>query len=314
VSERFCSEVARAEGAPLGGTATRADAWLLVEHPGPWGQRAVEENDLPPAVQEWLGAQLLALGATLGQAVDGGTRPARVRPLLIRREGDRGSRQLACFLAGAGERRQELYRWGVERHDELTTLDLGGWLASGELERWRNQLRLTLVCGNGRRDRCCARWGPPTWRALAAVVGEEAWLSTHQGGHRYAGTGLWLPEGVAHGFLAPTEAAALVEARRRGAVHLPCFRGRTFHAAPAQAADAMLRQETGELALAAWHLAEETEESPGAWRVVFAGTGRRYTVRLRRDSEEVLVSCGPSKVKPIDRFTLTAWESEECVA
>src|SRR5687768_18362648 len=37
--------VARQERAPLAGTATRADAWLLVEHRGPWGERAVERSE-----------------------------------------------------------------------------------------------------------------------------------------------------------------------------------------------------------------------------------------------------------------------------
>lgn len=301
MTDPFCSEVARAEGAPLGGTATHAQAWLLVEHRGPWGERAVEENDLPTAVQAWLQAQPAALAAALG----------KVRPLLVRREGDGAGRPLACFLAVAREERQELYRLGVERHEELAGFELAGMLADGGLDRWRSDQRLTLVCGNGRRDRCCARWGPATWRLLAGLIGDDAWLSTHQGGHRYAGTGLWLPEGVAHGFLAPAEAAPLVAARRRGEVHLRCFRGRTFHPAPVQAADAMLREATGRLELDAWQLQDAGEESPGAWRVVFAGPDRRYTVRVLRGSEEALVSCTPVKRKTIDRFTLTAWESEE---
>ncbi len=120
----------------------------------------------------------------------------------------------------------------------------GGGLVSA-----RRDGGLVLVCGNGRRDRCCARFGPPTWRLLAAAIGEEAWLSTHQGGHRYAGTGICLPEGVAYGFLAPAEAEPLLAARRDGAIHLPCFRGRTFHDAPVQAADALLRASRGEAAL-----------------------------------------------------------------
>lgn len=301
MTDPFCSEVARAEEAPLGGTAPHAQAWLLLEHRGPWGGRAVEENDLPPVVQQWLSGQLEALGAAVG----------KVRPLLVRREGDDTGRPLACFFAVAREERQELYRLAVERYEELAALDLASMLADGALERWRSVQRLTLVCGNGRRDRCCARWGPPTWRLLAGLIGDDAWLSTHQGGHRYAGTGLWLPEGVAYGFLAPAEAEPLVLARRRGEVHLRCFRGRTFHPEPVQAADAMLRQATGRLELDAWELHDAAEESPGAWRVAFAGLGERYTVRLVRGSEEALVSCTPAKRKVIDRFTLTAWESKE---
>ncbi|HEV8631274.1 MAG TPA: sucrase ferredoxin [Thermoanaerobaculia bacterium] len=333
----FCSEVARAEAAPLGGTASRADVWLLVEHRGPWGERAVEENDLPAAVHGWMQAQLagLARGAlTPGATTPGAPTPGaptpvpltpvppgneaaaanRTRGLLIRQEGP-DAPALACFLAIAVERRQELYRFSVRAHEELLALDLARMLAGGELAPWRSDERLTLVCGNGRRDRCCARWGAATYRAVQQHLGGqragEAWLSTHQGGHRYAATGLWLPEGVAYGFLAPEEAAPLVAARRRGALHLHCYRGRTFDAEPVQAADAMLRQATGEDRVTAWRLASAQEEAPAAWRVDFNGDAHCYTVRVRRGSEEALVSCSPLKRRAIDRFELVSWQRTE---
>lgn len=303
MSEVFCSEEARREYAPLAGTATRADAWLLVEHQGLWGERAIEENDLPPAVQEWIQAQLAALKPLVG----------KTRPLLIRRESESGRGAVACFLAVAREERQELYRFEVERHEELASLDLASMLGDGDggaLARARLDHGLVLICGNARRDRCCARFGLPTWRALAETIGDEAWLSTHQGGHRYASTGLCLPEGVAYGFLTADEAAPLIAARSRGALHLRCFRGRTFHDAPVQAADALLRKRLGEDRLDSWRLADAAEESPGAWRVVFAAADRRLVVRLLRGTEEALVSCTPPKRKPIDRFTLTSIDSE----
>jgi len=261
----------------------------------------VEENDLPPAVREWIQAQIAALGPVVG----------KTRPLLVVRDEDPSRTTFACLLALAREQRRELYRLEVQSHLDLAGLDLPALLARGDLDGARCDRGVVLVCGNGRRDRCCARFGVATWRELAAAIGEEAWLSTHQGGHRYAATGLCLPEGVAYGFLAPAEAEPLLAARRSGAIHLPCFRGRTFHDAPVQAADALLRAARGEAALDPWRLESAVEESPGAWRVTFAAPARRHTVRLARGSEEALVSCSPPKRKTIDRFTLTAIESEE---
>ncbi|HXT51304.1 MAG TPA: sucrase ferredoxin [Thermoanaerobaculia bacterium] len=296
----FCSEAARAERAPLAGTATRADAWLLVEHYGAWGARAVEQNDLPAAVQEWMQAQAAALKPVVG----------KVRPLLVRRDEGRSRTTFACFLAIAREDRRELYRLDVQGHLDLAGLDLAALLAGGELEDARQDHGLLLVCGNGRRDRCCARLGVATWRALAVEVGEEAWLSTHQGGHRYAAAGLSLPEGIAYGYLTTAEIEPLLAARGRGEIHLPCFRGRTFHDAPVQAADAMLRAGRHEAALDPWRLAEAVEATPGEWRVTFAAPTARHAVRLRRESEEALVSCSPAKRKTIDRFTLIDIDSE----
>jgi hypothetical protein len=295
--------VSREERAELAGTATRADAWLLLENTGPWGERAVEENDLPPAVNAWLAAQTEALGSSLG----------KVRPLFIRQEGPRRRTGVVCYLAIAQERRRELYRLEAATHDALAALDVAAMLDAGDLAHHRVEGRLTLVCGNGRRDRCCARWGPATYRELVARIGDEAWLSTHQGGHRYAGTGLWLPEGVAYGFLAPNEASALVASRDRGEVHVPCLRGRTFHRPQAQAADVFLRRARGNAALDPWQLVEAVEGPAAEWRVVFESERARHVVRLLHGNEEALVSCGPPKVKPIDRFTALSIESEELV-
>ncbi len=301
MAEVYCAEVARAADASLAGTATRAAAFLLVEHRGPWGERAVEENDLPAAVQGWLEDELAALAETVGKS----------RALLVRREG-REDGALSCFLALTQESRRELFRFEVARHEELAGLALAEGLAADRLGGYRTDEPLTLVCGNGRRDRCCARFGLPTYRELAATEGERSWLSTHQGGHRHAGTGLWLPEGVAYGYLQAEEVPALRAARSRGALHLPCFRGRTFHSAVVQAADVLLRRTTGVDDLDPWHLEGSAEEvREGEWRVRFRGARGAYSVRLRRWSEEALVSCTPPKRKAIDRFTLTSWDSEE---
>ena len=295
MSDAFCCEVAREEGAPLAGTATRARAWLLVEHRGPWGPRAVEENDLPARVQRWLAAQLAGIPGA--------------RALLVRREVP-AAEGVRCFLAVAEEHRQELFGFAVPEVGALAELDLAGGLAAGALDAHRTAERLTLVCTNGRRDRCCARLGAPTWRALEELAGDSVWQSTHQGGHRYAATVLWLPEGVAYGFVEPGDAAALVEARRRGAVYRPRYRGRTFHRPPVQAADALLRHALALDGLADWRLVDVGEETEDRWRVRFDSHGRRFAAVVERRRVEALVSCSPPKVKAIDDLHLVDWREE----
>ena len=305
-AEPYCSAVARDEGAPLAGTAARAEVWLLVEHAGPWRADAVADNDLPAAVRAWLAAQLAALGAV-----------GKARALLVRQEGDgageagaRSPSRARAFLAVATEERQELYALEAGGAEELATLDLAAELASGGLAQRRRDEALTLVCVNGRRDRCCARHGLPTYRALAARSPGQAWQSTHQGGHRYAATGLWLPEGVAYGFLAAEDAGPLLESRARGALHLPRFRGRTFHPAPAQAADALLRAELGLDALDAWRLEEVRREEDGSWRVALAGAERRVAAVLEERPETVLAGCAPANWKRSQRFVLRSWSTQ----
>jgi hypothetical protein len=291
----FCCEAARDEGAPLGGTASRALAWLLVEHRGAWGADAVAHNDLPDAVRAWMTAQVAALG--------------KARPLLIRQE--TASRQgVTCFLAVAGEDRRELYRFAVDSAEQLAGLDLAADLAAGKLRASLSDELLTLVCTNGKRDRCCARHGVPTSRALAALEGTSVWQSSHQGGHRYAASALWLPEGVCYGYLRPEDAPALVAARRAGTLVRERFRGRTFHAAPVQAADVLLREALCVDALEPWRLVESTPAADDSWRVRFASADRAWLATVRSRRPEVLVSCSPPKVKAIEELELVDWREE----
>jgi hypothetical protein len=55
-----------------------------------------------------------------------------------------------------------------------------------------------LVCGHGRRDPCCGRWGTQVHAELLARGGAaRVWRCSHTGGHRFAPTAITLPDGRA---------------------------------------------------------------------------------------------------------------------
>ena len=95
------------------------------------------------------------------------------------------------FVVHAAER--TVRRLRLRSYDELLAVDLG---ADGEPV----VDPLVLVCGHGRRDACCARLGRPLYDALLPeLAAESLWLSSHQGGHRFAPNLLWLPDGLLFG-------------------------------------------------------------------------------------------------------------------
>lgn len=59
-----------------------------------------------------------------------------------------------------------------------------------------------LVCGHGRRDACCGRWGTLLHVEVAARwAGVRVWRCSHTGGHRFAPTAITLPEGRAWAYV-----------------------------------------------------------------------------------------------------------------
>lgn len=215
-----CSDLARAADLPLAGTATRADRWLVVEHPGPWGRDAPVETELPEVVLEAFAR------------FDG-------RVLLARRPGRREADGAVAFLATTTEDGGELRRADLTRLEDVAMLDpaAGGEPVDGTL---------VLVCTHRRRDPCCARRGVPVFNALRRhVPGDLLWRSSHHGGHRFAANVLALPHGVQLGRVEPHEAAEVATALAAGRIPLEHFRGRSLHAPEVQAADAELRRVTG---------------------------------------------------------------------
>ncbi len=234
-----CRTASIEHGEPIAGSAVaRTAAWIVLEHRGPWGNKAVPESDLPEAVK----AQLM----TWQSEIEG----ARVQ--LVRR-GGACTGALRAWLAVSDLGRSRMVQWSLPDATALLDLDVPGILeamrAGHSIEGAQEPDRpLVLVCTNGRRDVCCAKWGVPVARALEAEPGLEVWQTTHLGGHRFAATLLQLPQGLCYGRVMPEQVPALGAAMRAGEIFaLDRLRGRTALHPAEQAAEAAWRGATGVL-------------------------------------------------------------------
>jgi hypothetical protein len=133
----------------------------------------------------------------------------------------------------------EVRRFELTELDGLASLDLDG---AGEPMNGS----LVLVCGHGTRDRCCALRGTAVYGALASAVGvDDLWISSHQGGHRFAANILVLPQAVHLGRVSVEGAASVVGAALDGRVPSSGYRGRTAYPREAQAAEIAIRAASG---------------------------------------------------------------------
>jgi hypothetical protein len=296
----FCAELTREAEHPVTGTATGVAVWFLLEYHGQWRARAEDDNDLPPAVQSHLAEHLAAVPDS--------------RMLFIKQQ-EMSEEGLRFFVVRTDEVRPRLYKFNLAAHEDLTALDLTA-VAAGD-EAFGDQVYeepLFLVCTNGKRDKCCAKFGMVTFKALLDTQRPEAaWQSTHIGGHRYAPNMLFMPHSVNYGLFDPHEVQPAVDAYLRGEIYdLNRYRGRTYYAPPVQAADTLLRRELNLLALDGVQLRSAVEMEEGQWHVQFDLTesGKRYEVRLlARMTEPHLVSCTDPAMKPLPRYELLAHEA-----
>jgi hypothetical protein len=141
------------------------------------------------------------------------------------------------FVVHAPEAGGVVRRLELRSHADLVGLDLGR--AGEPLDS-----SLVLVCGHGTRDRCCALRGTAVFFALASRLGgEELWISSHQGGHRFAANILVLPAGVQLGRVRPEEAPFVVARALAGRIELDRYRGRTCYEPAVQAAELAVRRQ-----------------------------------------------------------------------
>lgn len=216
-----CADASVAAGESLAGTAAHVERWLLVETREPWPRDVASALDPGArAVRAWL------------------DRTPSSRLLFIRRPGKTGSSR-RVFVARASATEAEVRRLDLSDLADLADLDGRELDDGGE----RVDPGLVLVCGHGSRDACCALRGTAVFTALAGrIPPDELWLSSHQGGHRFAANVLVLPGGIQLGRLDPTVAPQVVVAAREGEISLEHFRGRTSYPARAQVADIAVRQ------------------------------------------------------------------------
>jgi len=228
-----CSAASRSRSDDLAGTAATVRAFLLVEHPGPWGRSALRDARLPDG---------------LGRELARRAKHAGVRPLLVRRHGQRRAEPGAIRILASHVRRDQAWsEHGVlSGWAEILDLDLAALSAGRSVGLTRLEEPVFAVCTHGRHDPCCAEWGRPVAAAMAAADPQHTWECSHIGGDRFAGNLLVLPEGIYYGRVDAEQAARLVAGHRAGRLDLVHLRGWTAHPVAVQVAEIALRRRLGE--------------------------------------------------------------------
>jgi len=268
----YCSETNTGE--TLWGSADPVDVWLCMEYRPVWKAKAVADNALAENTRNWLAATLAELRAA----------GLKVRPQFIRQpESERQDTRLLVAMAG---QTVEFSGSGYGFLDQLKLADLlaqpGGLADAGKV---LNEPRY-LVCTNGQRDLCCARFGLPTYNALRERLGDRVWQATHLGGHRFAPNVLTLPDACLYGRVDVDGVDGFLGWTESGAVDFQRLRGRSAYPAVVQAAEACL----GRQQLRLLHVDGDEQGAT----VRFAAGAEQLSVKIGRSKQALAVtkSCG----------------------
>jgi hypothetical protein len=298
LSGRRCSAASEDRAEDLAGSASTVPAFLLLQHPGPWGLDATRDARWPDRLGGF-GAELRAHAEEAG-----------VRLLLIRRPG-RARAPISRHRVFAVHARPP-FAWAetvtVRDPRMLLDLDLAALRAGRSLGLESQEEPVFAVCTHGRHDVCCAERGRPVAAALGERFPEQSWEVSHLGGDRFAASMLVLPDGLYYGRLDAEAALAVVRARLAGELELDHLRGRTGYAMPVQAADIALRRELGRLDPSGPRLVARTVARTAGGELTtatFADGDDLYAVSIRTTATEpVALTCRAARAQPAVRHEL----------
>jgi hypothetical protein len=224
-----CSTASASRDEALAGTASTVRAWLLLEHPGPWGRDAFTD------------ARFGIDG--LGAEIQMRCRRAGVRPLLVRRVDRDAVDERPLAFAASSAREPWIEGTPLASLEEALTLDIEALGRGERLGLDAVEGPLFLVCTHGRHDPCCAERGRPLAFALAEAFPLRTWEASHLGGDRFAGNVVALPQGFYLGRVEPHEAAHVATRFVEGRLSLHHVRGRSTEPMSVQFAELALRRD-----------------------------------------------------------------------
>jgi len=273
-TKSYCSQVCLEAEEPLAGTAVQVDVWIMLEYRRAWQAKALKNNTLAAATNDWLEKTVAAFAE----------QDLVARPQFIRRP--QRSDQIALFVAREGQ----LGGLSVENEQALLELDLVN-----------NQLPTVagpqyFVCTNAKRDLCCAKFGRPTFAALHKQIPDRSWQTTHVGGHRYAPNILALPQGAMYGRVMADDVSRFLTNTEKNEVAIEFLRGNTNFSKPAQLAEYSLLNDSKQNTAGSQH--EKTEmpkllgETDSTVTFATAQGVTEVSVEPGEKSLKILPSCG----------------------
>jgi hypothetical protein len=263
---KFCTDHAIGCGEPLAGTATLADRHLFVRWPrGNWRRPRFDTVGLSDELR------------TQMQAASGDGRYVGLV--------DGAHLELLSFPDAISI---------VPRDQDHAAVLVAQW-RRGEPFDGTPLRRTILCCTDAKTDACCARYGFPVFKALAAAApdfGIDVLQCTHIGGCHFAPSVIVMPDRQRYGRLTPAGVPEFLATIARNDLHLPAYRGNPALDEIGQSAEAAVRHwAAGRIDLTRIEVAQVTMHSDAEATVEVQLNAERVLVQARRQTFPIYGNC-----------------------
>ena len=292
----FCRDVSIAHEEGLIGTAGPKPVRILIQDHSPWTRQGFENCALPEATKTYV------------KGLFGDEKKPAI--MLVRNNNQRQLRKKSIFVVHSSASAPSVYHYYWESPADLHKLPLADALAQRVPANFHQPLY--LVCTNGKRDKCCAKYGMPLYKQLKLSLGDKVWRSTHLGGDRFAANMLCLPHGVLYGRMNEHDANKAVHYYEQGKISMQGLRGRTCYPKPVQVAEAYVREQTQNVSLGGLQL-QQVEPRADTYHIRFSdkqsGTNYDLIVQAASPSKPRKLSCAADFMESVPSYQVMEFSS-----
>lgn len=272
----FCAEAARDRGEFLPGTASQFKSLFLLECPEAWGIKALDDSILlSPGVKQALKDKIAGLD--------------QPRLLLIKQtEKPRGVINL--FVVNNAATEPYYNHFTFDTYEDIAAFDFAAAL---ERRDTSETTPLYMICTNGNKDKCCAKFGMICYKEVGLCIPpERVWQCAHVGGDRFAPNIVTAPAGMYFGGVLPHHTQDVVTSIEVGQIDMHYYRGRCCLSKAAQTAEYYAREAWGNNQMQDTELVEQQIDGDDATVTIReTSTGRTATVVMQlvqSDTEDYL--------------------------
>lgn len=177
----------------------------------------------------------------------------------------------------------------------------------------KNQTRfdepLYLVCTNGKKDKCCSKFGIPIYKQLL-LLNPNVWECTHVGGDRFAPNVIHLPYCYFYGQLSINSVNEFYLTTSSKKIFTQNLRGRSAYNKKSQAAEFFLRKELDDNNFESTKIVSIETESGNEFAIKFFYTPlqRHFIVRssFHQTTEKYFLTCNGKRKHPKTIFKLVS--------
>ncbi|HMJ46664.1 MAG TPA: sucrase ferredoxin [Ferruginibacter sp.] len=287
MSNPFCSinSINRAE--KIYGTATTAINYILIEYNRAWGKNPILESEIPETIKSFLFKEI--------------ENKVFSKIVLIKKSNNTSLNTINLFAINNREVNPFINHIIIDNYWDILNINISELFSNSTVIN----KSLYLVCTNGKKDKCCSKFGLPIYNQMSLIL-DNVWQCTHIGGDRFAPNVIHFPYSHFYGHLKLDTLHEFIQKTSENQIYIRSYRGRGCYNANAQIAEYYLRKFTNNFNFDSFILKAIDNVVSGMFSVKFTTEINIFNVLIdyKKSTENYYLTCNASIPSPINEYTL----------